>query len=98
MPIAHAAFDQTPPSLTVTVRPAFVVENIVTDSQIETVHYVSDVSQLIEWSATDDVGRVCSYDLYAVPAGSPPFPLLEFSQETEYTYVAQTTPGRRRRV
>ena len=34
LPIAHAAFDQTPPSLTVTVRPAFVVENIVTDSQI----------------------------------------------------------------
>ena len=33
LPIAHAAFDQTPPSLTVTVRPAFVVENIVTDSQ-----------------------------------------------------------------
>ena len=67
----HAAFDQTPPSLTVTVRPAFVVGNVVTDSQIETVHYVSDVSQLIRWSATDDVG-VCSYDLYAVPAGAPP--------------------------
>lgn len=87
LPVAHAAFDQTPPSLTVTVRPAFVVGNIVTDSQIETVHYVSDVSQLIQWSATDDVG-VCSYDLYAVPAGAPPSPLLEFSQDTEYTYVS----------
>ena len=87
LPVAHAAFDQTPPSLTVTVRPAFVVGNVVTDSEIETVHYVNDVSQLIQWSATDNVG-VCSYDLYVVPAGAPPAPLLEFSQDTEYTFVS----------
>ncbi len=86
LPLAQAAFDQTPPSLTVNVRPAFVVGNIVTDSPIETVHYTSDVAQLIEWSATDDVG-VCSYDLYAVPAGAPPESLLDFSQETQYTLL-----------
>jgi len=86
LPMAHAAFDQTPPSLTVSIRPAFAVGNVVTDFPIETVHYTSDIVQLIQWSATDDVG-VCSYDLYAVPAGSPPEPLLEFSQETQYAFL-----------
>ena len=86
LPLAHAAFDQTPPSLTVSIRPAFEVGNVVTDSPIETVHYTTGIVQLIQWSATDDVG-VCSYDLYAVPAGSPPEPLLEFSQETQYAFL-----------
>ena len=86
LPLAHAAFDQTPPSLTVSIRPAFVVGNVVTDFPIETVHYTSDIAQVIQWSATDDVG-VCSYDLYAVPAGSPPEVILEFSQETQYTFL-----------
>src|SRR5882672_7265664 len=86
VPAANAAFDQTPPSLTVNVTPSFVVGNVVTDDQIDTVHYTRDIEQLIQWSATDDVG-VCSYDLFAVPAGAPPEMLLEFSQETEYTYA-----------
>lgn len=86
MPAANAAFDQTPPSLTVNVTPSFVVGNVVTDGQIDTVHYTNDIAQLIQWSATDDVG-VCSYDLFAVPAGAPPEMLLEFSQDTQYTYA-----------
>jgi hypothetical protein len=85
VPAANAAFDQTPPSLTVNVTPAFVVGNIVTDGEIDTVHYTRDIAQLIQWSATDNVG-VCSYDLFAVPAGAPPEMLLEFSQDTQYTY------------
>lgn len=89
---AHAAFDQTPPTLTVNVRPAFVVGDIVTDSEIETVHYTNDIDQLIQWSAIDNVG-VCSYDLFAVPAGSPPEPLLEFTQETQYTFVGSDYNG-----
>ncbi len=86
-PFAQAAFDQTPPSLSVVVTPSFVVGNIVTDLPIDTVHYTSDVAQLIQWSATDNAG-VCSYDLFAQPAGAPPFPILEFSQETQFTTVA----------
>ena len=85
-PAANAAFDQTPPSLTVSVTPSFVVGNIVTDAPIETVHYTTDIAQLIQWSATDDVG-VCSYDLFAVPAGSAPEAILEFTQDTQYTFT-----------
>lgn len=92
LPVAQAAFDQTPPTLTVDVRPSFVVGDIVTDSPIETVHYTSDIEQLIQWSATDNVG-VCSYDLFAVPAGAPPEPLLEFTQETQYTFIGSDYNG-----
>ncbi|MEO8424163.1 MAG: hypothetical protein ABI595_09680 [Actinomycetota bacterium] len=92
LPLAHAAFDQTPPTLTVNVRPSFVVGDIVTDSPIETVHYASDIEQLIQWSAIDDVG-VCSYDLFAVPAGAPPEPILEFTQETQYTFLGSDYNG-----
>jgi hypothetical protein len=84
---AQAAFDQTPPSLSVVVTPSFVVGNIVTDVPIDTVHFTTDVAQLIQWSATDNAG-VCSYDLFAQPAGAPPIPILEFSQETQFTTVA----------
>jgi len=55
LPMAHAAFDQTPPSLTVSIRPAFAVGNVVTDLPIETVHYTSDIVQQIQWSATDSL-------------------------------------------
>lgn len=82
---AQAAFDQTPPSLAVPVRPAFVVGSVVNDYPIDTYWYARDIAQLIRWSATDNVG-VCGYDLYDVPAGGPPNALLEFSQETQYTW------------
>ena len=84
---AQAAYDQTPPSLSVNVTPSFVVGNTVTDQPIETVHFTGDVAQLIQWSGTDNVG-VCSYDLFAQPAGAPPIPILEFSLETHFTVVA----------
>jgi hypothetical protein len=87
LPVAHATIDQTPPNLTVGLRPAFVVGSVVEDYQLEGFWYTRNVQQLIRWSATDDVG-VCSYDLDAVPAGAPPEPLLEYSQETNYTFLA----------
>lgn len=83
-PFAQAVFDQTPPSLTVNVRPSFVVGDIVEDNQIE-LFFTRDIAELISWSATDDVG-VCSYDLTAVYAGVEPSELLVFSQETQYTW------------
>lgn len=86
-PFAQASYDQTPPSLSVNMTPSFVVGNVVTDQPIETVHYTGDVAQLIQWSGTDNVG-ICSYDLFAQPAGAPPVPILEFSQETQFTTVA----------
>jgi len=87
--LAQAAFDQTPPSLAVPVRPAFVVGSVVNDYPIDTYWYASDISQLIKWSATDNVG-ICSFDLYHVIAGGPPGALLQFSQETQYTWVYGT--------
>ena len=71
--LAQAAFDQTPPSLAVPVRPAFVVGSVVDDYPIDTYWYAQNIAQSIRWSATDNVG-VCGYDLYAVIAGGPPPP------------------------
>jgi hypothetical protein len=84
MPSAQAVFDQTPPSLSVNVRPAFVMGNIVANGlEFDTVQYTTDIAQLIQWSATDDVG-VCWYSLYARPAGDYPEAILESSHETQY--------------
>jgi hypothetical protein len=84
---AHAILDQTPPTLSVPVRPAFVVGSVVDDYELEGFTFAENIAQRIEWSATDDVG-VCSYDLHAVPAGAPPEAILSFSQETSYTFSA----------
>jgi hypothetical protein len=86
---AHAALDMKPPTLTVPVRPSFVVGSVVDDYPIDQYWYARNIAQLIKWSATDNVG-VCSYDLYDVPAGDEPGPILEYSQETQYTYPAGT--------
>ena len=83
--LAQAAFDQTPPSLSVPVRPAFVVGNIVDSFPIDTYWYAQNIAQSIRWSATDNVG-VCGYDLYSVLAGGPPNALLQFSQQTQFTW------------
>jgi hypothetical protein len=89
---AVAAVDQTPPVLTVGVKPAFVVGSQVSvspfcinDPEAFPVDcpYASDIAQLVTWSATDDVG-VCSYDLIRVFAGVEPEPVFLFSQETQY--------------
>ena len=63
--VCSSGIDQTPPSLTVDVRPAFVVGNIVANG-LEFDHgSVHDgYRATIQWSATDDVG-VCWYNLYA---------------------------------
>ncbi len=84
---AQAALDQTPPTLTVPVRPSFVIGDIVEDYTTVGYWYANDIAQLIKWSATDNVG-VCSYDLLAVLSGAPPVPLLELSQETQHTFPA----------
>lgn len=84
---ARAALDQTPPTLTVPARPAFVVGSVVDDYAIDSYWYSSNIAQLLKWSATDDVG-VCGYDLFTVPAGSAPEAVLEFSQETHYTFMS----------
>ena len=83
--LAQAAFDQTPPSLSVPVRPAFVVGSVVDDYPIDTYWYAQNIAQSIRWSATDNVG-VCGYDLYSVLAGGPPDALLQFSQQTQFTW------------
>jgi hypothetical protein len=85
---ASAAIDQTPPKLHVPVRPAFVVGNRLDQYRLiedRTYWYTTNIAQLIRYSATDDVG-VCSYDVYAVLAGSEPSPILQFSQKTHVTY------------
>ena len=68
---ARAALDQTPPLLTVPVRPAFVVGSVVDQRIPEDGYYFAQIQQLIQWSATDNVG-VCSYDLQRVYAGADP--------------------------
>jgi hypothetical protein len=87
VPSAQAALDQTPPALSVPVRPSFVVGNVVEDYAIDTYWYASNISQLIKWSATDNVG-VCSYDLYSVFSGDEPGALLVGSPQTQYTFPA----------
>lgn len=86
--IAQAAFDQTPPSLTVEAKPSFVVGNILDapSEDPEIALFAFGIAQLLTWSATDDVA-VCWYDLDLVPAGAPPQPILEFSQETQYLFA-----------
>ena len=86
-PPATAAIDQTPPTLTVNIKPLFVVGSVVDRFTQFPVEYATNIAQSIEWSATDNVG-VCSYDLFLQPAGSEPEPLLQFSQDTQYTYQA----------
>jgi hypothetical protein len=86
-PPALAAIDQTPPKLKVNIKPRFVVGSTVERFTSFPVEYAENIAQLIKWSATDNVG-VCSYDLFLQPAGSEPEPILEFSQDTQYTYQA----------
>jgi hypothetical protein len=87
--VANAAFDQTPPTLTVQAKPAFVVGNILAapSDDPEAALFTYGIAQQLTWSATDDVA-VCWYDLDLVPAGAPPQPILEFSQETQYVFPA----------
>ena len=86
--VANAAFDQTPPSLTVEAKPSFVVGNVlaVPSDDPEVAFFTYGIAQQLTWSATDDVA-VCWYDLDLVPAGAPPQPILEFSQETQYLFA-----------
>ncbi len=59
---AQAAWDQTPPVLTVPVKPAFVVGNILAAPDIPppggdpTDLFTNGIDQLLTWSATDNVG------------------------------------------
>ena len=62
-PPATAAIDQTPPNLTVNIKPLFVVGSVVDRDTTFPVEYAVNIAQLIQWSATDNVG-VCSYDLF----------------------------------
>ena len=84
---ARAALDQTPPSLTVPVRPAFVVGSVVDQQSPEDGYYFAQIQQLLRWSATDNVG-VCSYDLQTIYAGVEPGQPLSYSQETQFTITA----------
>lgn len=86
-PPATAAIDQTPPNLTVNIKPLFVVGSVVDRDTTFPVEYAVNIAQSILWSATDNVG-VCSYDLFATPAGADPEPLLQFSQDTQFTFQA----------
>jgi hypothetical protein len=87
VPIAHAAFDQSPPALDVEAKPSFVVGNVLAppSDDPELFPFTYGIGQLLTWTATDDVA-VCWYDLDLVPAGGPPEPILEFSQETQYLF------------
>ncbi len=88
---ASAAVDQTPPVLVVDAKPAFVVGNILAppSEDPELVNFTYGIEQLLNWSATDDVG-VCWYDLDIVPAGAPPRPILEFVPDTQFLYTFGT--------
>lgn len=86
-PPARAAIDQTPPTLSVNIKPLFVVGSVVERFTQFPVEYATNVAQLIQWSATDNVG-VCSYDLFDQPAGDDPEPILQSSQDTQYTFQA----------
>jgi hypothetical protein len=87
---AGGTHDQSPPSLTVPVEPAFVIGNIVQRlPSCGDTEFTTNIGQSIKWSATDNHG-VTSYDLLALLGGAPAT-LLLFSQETEYTdYVYGT--------
>jgi hypothetical protein len=87
VPMVRAALDQTPPTLTVPVRPSFVVGNVVDDYSLSGYWFANNIAQLSRWSATDNVG-VSSYDFWFVLAGGPPGTLLDHSQETQYTFMA----------
>jgi hypothetical protein len=89
---AIAAIDQTPPTLTVNIKPRFVVGNVVSRDTTFPIEYATNIAQLIKWSATDNVG-VCSYDLFLQPAGADAQPILRFSQATQYTYLASDYNG-----
>ena len=78
---------KTPPNLTVNIKPLFVVGSVVDRDTTFPVEYAVNIAQSIQWSATDNVG-VCSYDLFATPAGADPEPLLQFSQDTQFTFQA----------
>jgi hypothetical protein len=93
VPFAQAALDQTPPSLTVPVAPSFVVGNIVEttyngdpNSCAGFAGFTLNIEQLIKWSATDDVA-VSSYDLYVIPVGAAPFPFLQYTTDTQHTFL-----------
>lgn len=92
-------YDQTPPVLTVDVKPAFVVGNIVTPKKYESqladgtvvyTWYTQNIAEFTRWSATDDSGRVCYYHLVDLVTGEP---VLEYTQQTQYTGVATDYDG-----
>lgn len=88
---AQAAFDQTPPTLDVPVRPSFVVGNVVESFDSCNFRYTSNIAQLIRWSATDASG-IDSYDFYLGPTNSVHM-AFELSQETQYTYMQTDYDG-----
>ena len=96
VPGANAAdpIDQTPPSLTIPIKPAFVVGNVVERSidVVESVEYVHNIQQLIQWSATDNVG-VWNYDVDVVWNGGPPYPIIEETQDTQFVYARTNYDG-----